>query len=243
MKTLSSLQHPLVKRLVQLRKERKARLREGSVVIEGRKLVVENAGLVRTLLTTGKETHLSLPENAEAFTVTPEIIQKISGVKSPEGILAEVEIPKLELPKQLRRLLVLENLNDPGNLGTLIRTSLAFGWDGVFLLGDCCDPYNDKAVRASKGAVFHLPIVSGDIKSLKTLLSELEISVLIADLEGQEVSKVPMLSSLALVLGSEAHGPSDEVLSMGNAVTIPISQNLDSLNVAVAGGILLYHLS
>jgi len=243
MKTLSSLQHPLVKRLVQLRKERKARLREGSVVIEGRKLVVENAGLVRTLLTTGKETHLSLPENAEAFTVTPEIIQKISGVKSPEGILAEVEIPKLELPKQLRRLLVLENLNDPGNLGTLIRTSLAFGWDGVFLLGDCCDPYNDKAVRASKGAVFQLPIVSGTIETLKKMIARHKMEVLIADLEGKEVSDVLKSPSLALVLGSEAHGPSDEVISLGETVTISISQNLDSLNVAIAGGIILYYLS
>ena len=243
MKTLSSLQHPLVKRLTQLRKERKARQREGSAVIEGQKLVRENQKLVRILLTTDAETGIHLSERAEAYHVSAEIIQKISGVKSPEGILAEVEIPRLSFSSVPRRLLVLENLNDPGNLGTLIRSSLAFSWDGVFLLGSCCDPYNDKAIRSSKGAVFKQPIMAGEAKILKSLLSENNMTVYIADLEGRDIGSISAPANLALILGSEAHGPSDESLSLGEKVTIPISDNLDSLNVAVAGGILLHHFS
>ncbi|CCB90663.1 uncharacterized tRNA/rRNA methyltransferase YsgA [Waddlia chondrophila 2032/99] len=241
MRTLSSLQHPLIKRLTALRKERKMRQQEGSVVIEGKKLVRENVRLVRTLLTTSPSTEFSLPESAEVYAVSPEMIQKISGVKSPEGVLAEVKMPSFKLPARLQRLLVLENLNDPGNLGTLIRTSLAFGWDGVFLLGNCCDPFNDKAIRASKGAIFKLPIVVGDLESLKTLLIDHQMSVFIADLEGKKIGAIPKVSKMALVLGSEAHGPSEEVISIGERLTIPISSGLDSLNVAVAGGILLHY--
>lgn len=243
MKIVSSLQHPLVKRLTELRKERKARKRAGCAVIEGRKLVRENQGIVRTLLTIGTETDLSLPDQAEVYQVTPEIIQKISGVKTPEGILAEVEIPQLQLPAELKRLLVLENVNDPGNLGTLIRSSLAFEWDGVFLLGNCCDPFNDKAIRSSKGSVFKLPIKFGEISSFKKLLSENNMKVYIADLEGQEIGSAAESCGMALILGSEAHGPSEETASLGVKLTIPISGSLDSLNVAVAGGILLHHFS
>ena len=240
MKVLKSLQHPLVKQLTLLRKNRKERQEKRRVVIEGKKLVQENASLIRALLTT--DSQVSISTHADVYQVTPEIIQKISGVKNPEGILALIEIPEFNFPSSLNRLLVLENLNDPGNLGTLIRTALAFGWDGVFLLGNSCDPFNDKAIRASKGAVFRIPVLSGDIEDLKNFISSHQLSVWIADLEGIEMMKVPTSTKAALILGNEAHGPSDQVLQLGKSVTIPMGDQIESLNVAVAGGILLCRL-
>lgn len=240
MKALQSLQHPLVKRLTSLRKDRKERQSSGGAVIEGRKLVQENVSLLKTVLTTDPD--LSIGSDVEVYVVTPEIIQKISGVKNPEGILAEVSIPQLKFPPSLQRLLVLENLNDPGNLGTLVRTALAFGWEGVFLIGNCCDPFNDKVIRASKGAVFRIPIETGDLQDLTHVLSKHQLSAWIADLEGVDVKEIKDFSPTALILGSEAHGPSEQVLKLGKTVTIPMLDQMESLNVAVAGGILLYHI-
>lgn len=240
MKQLKSLQHPLVKQLTLLRKDRKERQKAGRAVIEGKKLVRENAGLLKTVLTT--DPGIAISTDADCYQVTPEIIKKISGVKNPEGILAEVEIPQLAYSASLKRLLVLENLNDPGNLGTLIRTALAFGWEGVYLLGNCCDPFNDKVIRASKGAVFRIPLQMGGFADLEWILSNHALNVWIADLEGVDVKDVEKSSPTALILGSEAHGPSDQVLKIGKTVTIPMQGRMESLNVAVAGGILLYSL-
>lgn len=240
MKSLQSLQHSLVKRLTLLRKDRKERQESNSALIEGRKLVKENVALLKTVLTTDSE--FSIDSDADVYVVTPEIIQKISGVKNPEGVLAEVAIPQLNFPLSLKRLLVLEELNDPGNLGTLIRTALAFGWEGVFLLGNCCDPFNDKVIRSSKGAVFRMSIQTGSIQDLKKILSTHQLSTWVADLEGVDVKEIQEFSPTALILGNEAHGPSDQVLKLGKTITIPMRNQMESLNVAVAGGILLYFL-
>jgi RNA methyltransferase, TrmH family len=240
MKTISSLQHPLVKRLTRLRKERKAREETGRAVIEGRKLVSECAGMVKTVFYADTPLQAELFPDAEQYLVTPEIIAKISGVKSPEGVLAEIQLPEPSFPSTIRRLLVLEGINDPGNLGTLIRTALALGWEGVFLLGDCCDPYNDKAIRASKGAIFRLPVVQGQMKDFEDLIKHKRLALWVADLEGESVSSVKAGESAALLLGSEAHGPSDAVCRLGKKITIPISDKMESLNVACAGSILMF---
>ncbi len=242
MKPLTSVQHPLVKRFVKLRKDRKARLQFGSAVIEGKKLIVENSSLIKTLFVADPHQSFTIPKGAGVYQVTHEIIQKISGVKSPEGVIAEVKIPqlKLEAPK---RLLVLENLNDPGNLGTLIRSALAFGWDGVFFLGDCCDPYNDKAIRASKGAVFRLPLIFGNIEYFASLIKDNKLKVWIADLKGEDAKRLVFENGIALVLGNEANGPTQEALALGRQVTIPMEGAIESLNVAIAGAILLYQMS
>lgn len=242
MKRITSAQHPLVKHLAKLRKERKARQESGNAVVEGKKLVVENQALIKTLLVIDPDAAFPLPKDADAYQVTPEIVEKISGVKNPEGVLAEVKIPRLALESP-KRVLVLENLNDPGNLGTLIRTALAFGWDGVFLLGGCCDPFNDKAIRASKGAVFRFPLVFGDLDTLTIFLAKHKLNVWVADLEGKDARCLTREKAVALVLGNEANGPTQDMLALGSRVTIPMEGAFESLNVAIAGAILLYQFS
>jgi TrmH family RNA methyltransferase len=132
---------------------------------------------------------------------------------------------------------VLDRVADPGNLGTLLRSAQAFGWDGVYLIDGCCDPFNDKALRAAKGATFALPYAQGSFDRLQTLGSW---QLMVADLKGRPPEQVAVGGPLALVLGNEAAGVQEAIRKQGTAVTLPTAAAVDSLNVSVAGGILMY---
>ncbi|KAL8109210.1 hypothetical protein AgCh_025342 [Apium graveolens] len=151
------------------------------------------------------------------------------------------------------RVLVLDGIQDPGNLGTLLRSAMAFGWGGVFLLPGCCDPFNDKALRASRGASFQLPVVSGDWIHLEALKNELQMKILAGHPADDDNHKsVTLLSrmfadsladkKICLVLGSEGNGLSKKSRQEAELVAIPMTGEFESLNVSVAGGILLYML-
>lgn len=236
MKRITSLQHPLVKHFVKLRHNRDYREEHGSVVIDGSKMVAEVCSAPKTLLVLDEAFVLSGLTPAEVVVVTEEVLGKITGTSSPEGIIAEISMPPQATLQGKRRLIALDGVSDPGNVGTLLRTALALGWEGVFLFHDCCDPYNDKALRAAKGATFRLPIRSGTFEELK----ELGLPLYAADLQGTSVSDARLPPQLVLVLGSEAQGLSNIVRESCQKITIPQQGAIDSLNVAVAGGILMY---
>lgn len=241
-RTITSLQHPIVKYCVKLRSERSFRHLEGKVLICGSKLVTELASEIpiKTLLTSSSK-NLAIKAE-ETFHTSEEVMKKISGLMAPEPLAAIVDLPKEASLKGCQFLLILDGISDPGNLGTLIRTALALGWKGVFLLGSCCDPYNDKALRAAKGATFRLPFQSGNWESLQSLLSSLDYQKFVADLKGESFIQIKAKPPLALVLGSESHGPSAEIKNNFTELSIPMSGKMESLNVAIAGAILLQHL-
>lgn len=231
-KEIKSLQHPIVKHLVKLRKERKYREECQTFLVEGKKMIEECPFPIKTLLTTDKT-----PLSAEAhYLVTPEIIQKIGDTSSPEPYLAEVPLPSY-VPLVGQRLLALDGISDPGNLGTLLRTALALGFDGAFLVEGSADPFSTKALRSSKGAVFHLPLQWGSKADLLNLIQENRLTPYVADAQG----KIPGTFSfpLILILGNESHGPSQNLKKVGNLISIPMTTKTESLNVAVAGGILM----
>jgi len=234
-KEIKSLQHPIVKHLVKLRKEKRYREEKRSLLLEGKKMVCEYRGEIDLLLTTREA---SIPDHLSPkvrFVVPPEIIEKIAGTSSPEPFLAEVPFPTPPSLDGKICLLALDRISDPGNLGTLLRTALAFGFDGIFLIG-CTDPYSPKALRAAKGATFHLPIRQGNEEALLQLIENNDLTPYVADAEGEDVS---MPAPLVLILGSEAHGPCETLKNSGKSVAISIESQTESLNVAVAGGILM----
>lgn len=239
-----SLQHELVKHLVHVRQNRDYREDHGTVLIEGKKLISEIPASmhVKTVMASDPvlfPTHL----NADDYVVTTEeILQKVSGLKTSEGIVAEVKMPPPSDLKGKRRILACDQINDPGNLGTLLRTALALGWEGVYLLNNCCDVYNEKALRAAKGATFKIPLAQGSWTELNTLIENNKLVSLVADMHGTAVNELPKQERLLLILGNEASGASEESLKRSQRVTIPISNQMESLNVAVAGGILMYFL-
>lgn len=235
-KIITSTANPYVKHLVKLRLDATYRKKERKVLIEGKHTVSEHKRLKSLIVS--NQTLLSTLEAEEIYLVDEAIIKKISGLEHPEGILAEVDMPAESSLNHCRKLLVLDGISDPGNMGTLFRTACAFGWEGIFLLPNCCDPFNDKALRASKGATFKLPFKHGNLEELKFLSKEL--TPLCADLQGEEPEKYKN-RPLLLVIGNESKGLSDSVKSLCKPITLPI-QNMESLNASVAGGILLYLL-
>ncbi|MBS0615292.1 MAG: RNA methyltransferase [Verrucomicrobia bacterium] len=231
---ITSLQHPLVKRLVKIRLDKEARQQEKSVLVVGLKMV-EELSPVKTLIIDRPYPQLS---GRQVFEATPEILKKITGLSSPEGVAAEVDLPSDADLSSAHYLLVLDGVSDPGNVGTLLRTALALGWEGVFLTPGSADPFNEKALRAAKGATFRLPLCHGTVEELKAMWKG---KFYVADLQGS--APAAATPPLALILGSEAHGPSQELKKIATSVSIPMPGSMESLNVAIAGGILMYILS
>lgn len=245
MEIITSLQNPLVKHLIRLRTNHDFRREEGSVVVEGVKMVEEVCRIVTPTKVIVSHPEI-VPEGLKSTPwqlVTEEVMQKISGTLHPEGIVVEVPLPKPQKFKKPKKILILDKINDPGNLGTLLRTALAFGWEGVFFIKGGCDPFNDKALRASKGAIFRLPYLEGTWKEASELIKEHSLEPLAADLKGSPANEIKLPHGVALTLGNESHGLSDEARKSCIPITIPMSGEMESLNVAIAGGILMYILA
>lgn len=231
---ITSLQHPLVKHLVKLRDSGEYRTAQQRVLIQGSKMVREVAlkAHVHRIITT---TPLLETSTDEIIYASQNVLDKISGIIASEGIVAEVEMPRC-IRLEGSRILALDAVSDPGNLGTLLRTALAFGWHGVYLLPGCCDPFNDKALRAAMGATFKIDLLQGDVTQLQALTPH--HLALVADLHGAPLQTIE--GPILLVLGNEARGPSNDVKNFCHPVTLPMQGDIESLNVAVAGGILMY---
>ncbi len=241
---ITSVQHPFVKHLVKLRENRSYRYDKKSVLIEGITLVTELRGTKRFKLIAARDEML-IPlgvEAEEVLIVNEGVMQKISGVRTPEGIIAEMEIPQSASLVGKRRIIAFDELNDPGNVGTLLRSALALGWDGAFFLDDCCDPFNDKAMRSARGATFRLPIAWGSWNELDQLINANELTPFVADLMGCELSEAPRTENILLVLGNEARGASEKTKQRCQPLTIKMIGDMESLNVGVAGSIMMYAL-
>ena len=204
-------------------------------LIEGYKSIelALKAGLVKEIFTT-KE--LDIDSSITQYLVNQIIIEKISSNVNPEGVVAVCETLPNFKPKKMQKVVYLDNIQDPGNMGTLIRTALAFNYDAVVISENSVSIYNSKVVSATKGAMFLIPIIYGPLeryeKDQKIIVSTLADN----SIDSRELGKI---DSFVLVLGNEAHGVSDSSLKMSDInVKISIS-NIDSLNVAIAGGILM----
>jgi TrmH family RNA methyltransferase len=244
MRTITSLQHPIVKHLVKLRQDRNYRYESKSVIIEGKKLIQEMGPKqsIKTLLALNADLIPAHLKTEEVFLVNESILEKISGMHSSEGIIAEIAIPPSAFLEGKNLILAFDGVSDPGNLGTLLRSGLALGWQGAFILQNCCDPYNDKAIRAAKGATFSLPIATGTWKDLEKIQKENRLTPLVADIQGTPLNKILKSAGVLLILSNEAHGPSKQALRLCKQVTIPMSPLMESLNVSAAGAILMYTL-
>ena len=233
---LTSIHHPLVKRLAHLRRHPTV----DRVVIEGKKMVTEAAAHTSILTLLASDAQLFPDSTVEGthYLVTNTVIRKVAGSRNPEGIVAEVIKPQFADISSVARLLILDGVADPGNVGTLLRSALALGWDGAYIINGCCDPYNDKALRAAKGATFRIAIGRGSWEQLnssdRTLLAA-------AATGGIPLSDVDVTPPIGLILGSETHGISATAAAVATGVTIPITA-IESLNVAAAGAILLHAL-
>jgi RNA methyltransferase, TrmH family len=174
------------------------------------------------------------------FMVTDAILKKVTGLVTPDPLIAEFPLPEQATLLNLFPLVALDQVADPGNMGTLMRSALAFGWGGIFFLPGCCDPWSDKVVRASRAALFRLPWRLGTKEELLELKETNQLIGYVADIEGIAETKIPPQERILLLLSNEAAGPTPWSSRLGEKIMIPMKGEMESLNVAVAGSILMY---
>jgi len=228
---ITSLHHPLVKKCVGLRTDKEVRDHSKTVFLIGEKMVRELSQVVeiQTLITKDPSTIKA----QERYVVTEAVLKKMTGLPAPDGFAAIAPLPEPQVLKNFSRLLILDRIQDPGNLGTLLRTAFALNWDGVVFTPGTVDPFNDKALRASKGALFSLPY-SYELPNVKPLY------IYLADLDGTPLAKTKFQTPLALVLSNEGAGPDARFEKEAQKISIPMHNRVESLNVAMSGAILLY---
>jgi RNA methyltransferase, TrmH family len=187
----------------------------------------------------------------EVVEVTPEVLGGLADTESPQGILAVVEEPGATLPSPSPsplRILVLDAVQDPGNAGALVRSAVALGAHAVVALDGTVDPWNPKAVRASAGEVFRLPVLRWREDELLRFLQREEVALVVADAGGEDIRGLPPASrwapaGWALVVGNEGAGPRPALRAAARrVVALPLASRAESLNAAVAGALLLWAL-
>lgn len=178
--------------------------------------------------------------NVPLFTVSVEVMDAITETMTHQGIVALVRIPCLTLPVEPSLILVLDQVRDPGNVGTLLRSAAAAGVDLVLLGPETVDPYNDKVLRAGMGAHFRLPLrVCADWDEIQSILAS--YAVYVADANGDlSYDAVDWQQPSALIVGGEARGSGDAARRMATLVAIPMHRATESLNAAMAGSIILF---
>lgn len=241
---ITSKANPLIK---QTKKLLQKKYRKASYLIEGWHLFEEakqsGADILRVFVLAEQVERLASYEG-QVVVVSPEILKELSTSQSPQGLVAEVALPTQDLPSQFKgKYLVLEDVQDPGNLGTMVRTADAAGFDAIFISEKSADIYNAKTLRSMQGSHFHLPIYRVDVLAVVKKLRASGVTCLATTLSKQSVDyrELSALPNLALVFGNEGQGISQAMAEQADQlVHISMPGQAESLNVAVAAGILMF---
>lgn len=231
---ITSTQNPLIKDLIKL-SQKKYRDKTNSLLIEGDHLIEEaqKAGLLIQTLGTDEDD----------VEISDLVSKRLSTTKSGSQRFAHIRKPEFKLENG-KRFLVLDGVQDPGNVGTCIRTAYSFGFDAVILSLDSADMYNDKVVRATQGALFHIPCLRLDLKDAYTFFKDNNITLFATHVDDKSVvlDEVEENQKLAVVMGSEGQGISDLTLKHSDHTLHIETSHFESLNVAVAASIICYKL-
>ncbi len=226
--------------------QKKTRTSEGLFVVEGKKSVIDaiNSPYEVKIIAMSESFY---GENKDLFTTNTEIIvigdmifDGLCDTKTPQGIIAVLKIKKGDFVYDKSQLYVYcDNVSDPGNLGTIIRTADAAGFKGVLLSKDCTDPYSPKCVRSSMGSFFNIDVIT-DV-SYEELIS-LDTSLLCGALLSDSINytEVDFTEPCIIIVGNEANGVSQELLNESKHIIIPIMGSAESLNVSIAAAIIMY---
>lgn len=241
---ITSLDNDRIKGYIKL-KDRKYRKKTNTFIVEGRHLVLEayKAGKIIELILEKDEV---LPLDLPIVYVTNEIINRISEMETPSTVMALCKMDEEEEIKG-EKILMLDGIQDPGNLGTIIRSSLAFNVDTIVLSPECVDLYNPKVIRSTQGMLFGINIIRKDLEPIIEELKEKEIPVYGTKVEyGEDIVnlKDKDRKKYALIMGNEGQGVRSEILDMCDKyLYIDMNDQVESLNVAVATSILLYEFN
>lgn len=246
METITSRQNPLFQKLRKLNTSNSFRRRQGLFLCEGPKMLEEALKWDADVQLAVKIPGFSMPDGLACRVVeTPDdVLKTLSDTVTPQGVVFSCALPDTALPEKLApgRYLVLDGVQDPGNLGTVWRTADALGAAGLILTGDCADPFSPKVVRATMGACFRLPVWQGERQGVAGLLKRSGIPLYATALRADTMDvRQTDLSHAAVVIGSEGQGISGELLALcEKALKIPMEPKCESLNAAVAASIVLW---
>ena len=239
---ITSLDNDKVKYYCKLQKK-KYRDINNEFIVEGEHLVLEafKTGVLKEVLLEEGEV---LPIDVEQIEVTKEVLKKISTLSSPPKMIGLCE-KKIETTIG-KRILVVDEIQDPGNLGTIIRSAVAFNIDTIVIGDNTVDVYSPKVIRSTQGMLFHVPIVFYSIDKLIPILKKLKIPVLATNVKyGEEVKNLTRdeKQTFALIVGNEGNGVNPKYLELSDKfIYIPMNDVVESLNVAIATSIILYEM-
>ncbi len=257
-KTITSPSNPLVKEAIRVTrgKERRAGARHAApLLVEGHRFIemalAAGAAITRVFFTEAyRSKHVGFLERlsekaSELIETTDHVLSRIAETETPQGIaaIASFKVCKIrELSLKSRPLIVVcDGIQDPGNIGTIIRTADAAGVDAVIILPGTCDVFMPKVVRATAGSLFNLPILFSERGALVEWLGEKAVRILVADVRATKtLYEADLKGPLAFVFGNEAGGVSKDMKDAGELLRIPILGRAESLNVATSAAVCLY---
>lgn len=237
-------------------KLKKYRQKEGKFVVENWKIIQDASKdkiyfseifVTKNFLEKNKEKLEEIFQNIQSdfiFLISEKIVSQISSLKNPEGVLAVYYIKEVKLDFE-KDIIYLDSISDPGNMGTVLRSALAFGMENIILNEGCVDIYNPKVIQSSKDAIFKLNISFDSEKNILAKIKERGIKVFATDVkDGGEMETVfKKEKNVCLILGNESRGVSPEFLAMADEfINIKTTNKIESLNVAVSAGIIFYEI-
>ncbi len=243
---ITSAQNEKVKRIVSLH-DKKGRRQCGTYLAEGKKLIREALALglpVRALYAAEDAVEFFGEFDALPCAVTVlsrSVFDRASTERTPEGVMAEIALPSEEL-RLTGDVLLLDGVSDPGNLGTLIRTAAAAGYETVLAV-ETADAFSPKAVRAAMGGLFRVCVIPTTRENAIATLMDGDYKLIAADMDGEDAFAFTASGKICLAVGNEANGLSEEITKSATyTVKIPMQNGMESLNAAISGSILMYLL-
>ncbi len=245
---ITTNQNKQVKRILKLKKSARERRKEKLFIVEGIRMFEEipEDRLYKTYVTEEfLEAHRELFQKKNPELVSSQIMKELSDTMTPQGVLALVKIREFHMEQLARNdalLLVLENLQDPGNLGTILRTGEGAGVTGIIMSRDTVDIYNPKVIRSTMGSIFRVPFVyADDMNEVIRFLKKNQITTYAAHLDGTNYTKEDYNKGTAFFIGNEGNGLSRELTrAADHMIRIPMNGKVESLNAAMAAGLLMY---
>lgn len=242
MKEITSINNEFIKQCAKL-KDKKYRDETGKFLVEGYHLIEMASNYLEVIFVSNKKDYGKI-KDVTYYLVTNEIIKKIAQTMNSQGIVGVCK-KKEEKEISLDNVLMLDNLQDPGNVGTLIRSALAFNFKDIVLSNDTVDIYNDKVIRSSQGAIFKVNIMYRNLNDEIAILKKRGYKILGTALNNaKKLSDVKFSDKNVIILGNEGAGIKEEILNITDEnIFLEMNKEIDSLNVGVAGSILMYEVS
>ena len=241
MEIITSLDNNRVKNWCKL-KNKKYRDQNNMFLVEGEHLVLEaikKGNVVEVII----DSEMVFPIDVLKYYVTKEVLKKITNLETPPTMIAVVK--KIEEKEIGNKLLLIDSLQDPGNLGTIIRSAVAFNIDTIVLGANTVDLYNEKVIRATQGLLFHINIVKRDLEIYIKDLKATDYQIIGTRVtHGKPIEQLKIKEKYAFIMGNEGSGVNEELLKLcDDYVYIEMNDSCESLNVGVAAGIIMYELN